>query len=97
MTYIKYTPANLGQASGRVKATHGALRGDQESMSAFLRKTLGSTWQGGASETYQGVQTRWNQSCDHIHQILSNLGVALDGAAVNASGTETSLTRMWGG
>ena len=59
MTYIKYTPANLSQASGRVKATHGALRADHESMAAYLRKTLGSTWEGQSSGLSSAVMTRF--------------------------------------
>ncbi len=95
MTYIRYAPHRLSEASSRTYSTHHALQGDREAMTAFLRKHLCSEWQGAASEAYQSLQNEWDASCDGIHQVLHDLGRALDAAAVNSSATEHALTRVW--
>jgi WXG100 family type VII secretion target len=96
MTYIRYTPPNLAEASSRVLSTHNALQGDRDAMTAFLGK-LRSDWHGGASLDYQAVHSEWNSSCDAIHQILYKLHLALDAAHANACMTESRCMRMWSG
>ena len=95
MTYIRYTPANLAEARDRTFSTHSALQSDREGMTAFLRKHLGTEWQGAASDAHQGLQHEWDSSCDAIHQILHNLGRALDACHANASATEQACIRTW--
>ena len=93
---------------GRIKVTFGAMEalagdigrqvGNIEGYLSDLNskiKNLEELWVGGASEQFQATKNSWNQSADHLRQVLAKIQTAVQQSTEGYQSAEQRNTARW--
>ena len=83
------------QASQDVRSTAGRIKSQLDDLEAMVKR-VANTWEGAAQEGYQNKQRQWDQTADHLHQVLLKISTALQNSADNYQSTEKSNANVWG-
>lgn len=95
MSGILVNFATVTQASTDVKSTAGRIKSQLDDLESMVKR-VASTWEGSAQEGYQAKQRQWDQTADHLHQVLMKISTALQNSADNYQSTEKSNANVWG-
>lgn len=85
----------VSQASQDVRTTANSIKSQLDDLEAAVRR-VANTWEGSAQEGYQNKQRQWDQTADHLHQVLMKISTALQSSADNYQSTEQANANVWG-
>ncbi|MFR9674641.1 WXG100 family type VII secretion target [Streptomyces sp. TR06-5] len=85
----------VSQASQDVRNTANNIKSQLDDLEAAVRR-VANTWEGSAQEGYQQKQRQWDQTADHLHQVLMKISGALQSSADNYQSTEQANANVWG-
>jgi early secretory antigenic target protein ESAT-6 len=85
----------VSQASSDVASTANRIKSQLDDLEAMVKR-VANTWEGAAQEGYQQKQAQWDQTADHLHQVLLKISSALQNSADNYQATEKSNANIWG-
>lgn len=85
----------VSQASSDVRTTANNIKSQLDDLEAAVKR-VASTWEGSAQEGYQNKQRQWDQTADHLHQVLMKISTALQNSADNYQSTEKANANVWG-
>ncbi len=86
----------VSQASSDVRTTANSIKSQLDDLEAAVKR-VANTWEGSAQEGYQTKQRQWDQTADHLHQVLMKISTALQNSADNYQSTEKANANVWGG
>jgi WXG100 family type VII secretion target len=92
---IKVTFGAIDSLATNIDGQVRQIESQLEELRSAITK-LAQTWQGGAQESFQAVQNRWNQSADDLTNVLNRIGVAVHTAHDAYQHTEQQNTSVWG-
>ncbi|NLU69683.1 WXG100 family type VII secretion target [Streptomyces sp. HNM0574] len=85
----------VSQASTDVRQTAGRIKQQLDDLEAMVKR-VANTWEGSAQEGYQQKQRQWDQTAQHLHEVLMKISTALQNSADNYQSTEKSNANVWG-
>ncbi|MDT0378822.1 WXG100 family type VII secretion target [Streptomyces sp. RKND-216] len=85
----------VSQASSDVRTTANNIKSQLDDLEAAVKR-VANTWEGSAQEGYQNKQRQWDQTADHLHQVLMKISTALQNSADNYQSTEKANANVWG-
>jgi len=88
-----YFPA-MEDGTRNIKACYDTLVQQKADLERYLQN-LDSSWQGVGHERWTDVQSNWNQSANHVYEILGNLQRVLGEAHLNYTTNEALQARRW--
>lgn len=85
----------VSQASQDVRTTANSIKSQLDDLEAAVKR-VAATWEGSAQEGYQAKQRQWDQTAEHLHQVLMKISTALQNSADNYQSTEQANANVWG-
>ncbi|EST23153.1 hypothetical protein N566_25915 [Streptomycetaceae bacterium MP113-05] len=85
----------VSTASSDVRTTANNIKSQLDDLEASVKR-VANTWEGSAQEGYQAKQRQWDQTADHLHQVLMKISNALQNSADNYQSTEKANANVWG-
>jgi early secretory antigenic target protein ESAT-6 len=85
----------VSQASSDVRTTANNIKSQLDDLEAAVKR-VANTWEGAAQEGYQNKQRQWDQTAEHLHQVLMKISTALQNSADNYQSTEKANANVWG-
>lgn len=85
----------VSQASADVRTTANNIKSQLDDLEAAVKR-VANTWEGSAQEGYQAKQRQWDQTAEHLHQVLMKISNALQSSADNYQSTEKANANVWG-
>lgn len=71
------------------------IDGQLDDLKSYLAPLVAS-WGGQASENYQALQRKWDQSAEALNAILRDMARAMRAANANYTQAESANASMWG-
>jgi 6 kDa early secretory antigenic target len=91
---IKVTFSSLEALSGDINRRVSSIEGHLADMANQI-KNLEELWQGSASAGFQDTKNKWNQSADHIKQVLKKIEIAVIQSTDGYRDTEDRNSKRW--
>jgi 6 kDa early secretory antigenic target len=85
----------VSTASSDVRTTANNIKSQLDDLEASVKR-VANTWEGAAQEGYQQKQRQWDQTAEHLHQVLMKISTALQNSADNYQATEKANANVWG-
>ncbi|MFJ6217384.1 WXG100 family type VII secretion target [Streptomyces sp. NPDC092296] len=87
--------STIQNAGSEVRSTAGRIQQQLDDLKAGVQR-IAQSWDGKAKEGYQARQAEWDRSAADLHQVLNQIGTALDNAAQSYQQTENKNASIWG-
>lgn len=94
--HMLVTFGSIEQAAMDTDHIANQIDGQLDDLKSYLAPLV-ATWAGQASENYQGLQRKWDQSAEALNAILRDISNAMRQANANYSQAEDANASMWGG
>lgn len=91
---IKVTFGSLEALSGDIGRRVTNIEGHLSDLSNKI-KNLEELWQGGASSGFQSTKQQWNNSADHLRQVLAKIQTAVIQSTDGYRDAEDRNTKRW--
>ncbi|QUR69432.1 WXG100 family type VII secretion target [Mycobacterium spongiae] len=86
-----------------IEATASAIQGNSTTIGSLLDEgkqsltKLAAAWGGSGSESYQGIQRKWDATAQELNNSLVNLARAIGEAGQSMAATEGNVTGLFSG
>jgi WXG100 family type VII secretion target len=91
---IKVSFGSLEALAGDIGRRVGEIETDLNDLSGKI-KNLEELWQGSASEGFQNTKNQWNQSADHLRQVLAKIETAVVQSTDGYRDVENRNSKRW--
>lgn len=91
---IKVSFGSLEALSGDIGRRVNEIEGDLNDLEGKI-KALEELWQGSASEGFQNTKNQWNQSANHLRQVLAKIETAVIQSTDNYRDVEDRNSKRW--
>jgi 6 kDa early secretory antigenic target len=91
---IKVSFGSLEALAGDIGRRVGEIETDLNDLAGKI-KNLEELWQGSASEGFQNTKNQWNQSADHLRQVLAKIETAVIQSTDGYRDVENRNSKRW--
>jgi WXG100 family type VII secretion target len=91
---IKVSFGSLEELSGNIHGQVTAIENNLSSLRTQIDK-LSTSWEGGASEGFQGVKAKWTTAADELHRTLVKIETAVKTSTDGYHDAEDRNRRRW--
>lgn len=91
---IKVTFGAMEALAGDIGRQVGNIEGYLSDLNSKI-KTLEDMWIGASSEGFQQTKNSWNQSADHLRQVLAKIQTAVQQSTEGYQSAEQRNTARW--